>query len=265
MSQPATIQIRSANGITRITLDRPEKLNAFNRAMHGEFGAALRGAGTDPACRVVVIDGAGRGFSAGQDLADGIYVDGGPQPDLGPAVDAYNAHVRAIRAMAKPVIAAVHGAAAGASANLALACDLVFAARSASFLQPFARIGLVPDGGGTWLLPMLLGDARARGLCMLAEPLAAEQAAAWGLIWKVVDDAELAAEVDAVAARLASAPTYALALQKRAFAAASRNSLDQQLDLERDLQREAGRSADYAEGVGAFLAKRRPRFTGTAP
>ncbi len=262
MTAPSTILTGTMAGVRRITLNRPEKLNAFNRTMHAELAAALKAAADDDGVRVVVLNGAGRGFSAGQDLADGIYVAGGPQPDLAPAVEAYNAQIRAIRAMPKPVIAMVHGSAAGASANLALACDLVYAARSASFLQPFARLGLVPDGGGTWLLPQLVGEARARGLTMLAEPLAAEKAEAWGMIWKVVDDDKLEAEVATVAARLAAAPTQSFALQKRAYLAAPTNSLSRQLDLERDLQSEAGRTPDYAEGVAAFLEKRKPSFTG---
>jgi 2-(1,2-epoxy-1,2-dihydrophenyl)acetyl-CoA isomerase len=262
MSQPPTVLVAAAAGVTRLTLNRPDKLNAFNRAMHAELGAALDAADRDPACRVVILEGAGRGFSAGQDLADGVVASSGPQPDLGLAVEAYNVQVRRVQRLGKPVLAKVHGACAGASANLALACDIVVAARSATFLQPFARLGLVPDGGGTWLLPHLIGEARARALTILAEPISGEQAAAWGMIWKAVEDERLDAEVDAIAGKLATAATRGIALQKRAFLSASGNTLDAQLDVERDLQRLAGKTPDYLEGVTAFLEKRKPTFTG---
>ncbi|MFM9847636.1 MAG: 2-(1,2-epoxy-1,2-dihydrophenyl)acetyl-CoA isomerase PaaG [Hyphomicrobiaceae bacterium] len=254
--------VSAANGITRLTLNRPDKLNALTRAMMRDLQSALEDAAANPECRVVVLTGAGRAFSAGQDLADGVYVKGGPQPDLGLVLDQYNPVIRLIRALPKPVVAAVNGIAAGAGASLALACDLVFAARSASFMQAFARIGLIPDCGSTWLLPRLIGDARARGLAMLAEPINAEKAEAWGLIWKAVDDNKLGDEVDAASARFASGPTYGFALQKRAFAGSAHNTLDAQLDLERALQSSAGASPDYAEGVEAFLGKRKPNFTG---
>jgi 2-(1,2-epoxy-1,2-dihydrophenyl)acetyl-CoA isomerase len=230
--------------------------------MREALTAAFRAAGDDPACRVVVLTGAGRAFCAGQDLADGVYVEGGPQPDLGRVVEAYIPLIRLIRAVPKPVIAAVNGLAAGAGVSLALACDLVYAARSASFMQAFARIGLVPDCGGTWFLPRLVGEARARGLAMLAEPLVAEKAEAWGLIWQAVDDDKLAAEVDSVAVRLARGATYGLGLQKRAFEASATSPLEAQLALEAELQSLAAHSPDYAEGVAAFLEKRSPRFTG---
>jgi 2-(1,2-epoxy-1,2-dihydrophenyl)acetyl-CoA isomerase len=232
--------------------------------MHAELRAALEGAGADPQCRVVVLTGAGRAFSAGQDLAEVVAPANGAAPDAGSRLEmAYNPLIRLITTLEKPVICAVNGIAAGAGANVALACDLVFAARSASFLQAFARIGLIPDAGGTWALPRLVGAARARGLSMLAEPLGAETAEAWGLIWKAVDDDKLQSEVATVAARLAAAPTYALALAKRALAASSTNTLAQQLDLERDLQRLAGASPDAREGIAAFLEKRAPRYTGS--
>jgi 2-(1,2-epoxy-1,2-dihydrophenyl)acetyl-CoA isomerase len=262
MADAAVLVDATTPGVVRLTLNRPSKLNAFNQAMMSEFKAALEAAAGDADCRVVVITGAGRAFSAGQDLADGVYLKGGPQPDLGLVLDSYNPIIRLIRTMPKPVIAAVNGMAAGAGVSLALACDLVYAARSASFMQAFAKIGLIPDCGSTWFLPRLIGDTRARGLAMLAEPLLADKAEAWGLIWKAVDDDQLTAEVDAVAARFAAAPTHGLALQKRAFDASARNSLDAQLDLERALQSEAGQTPDYAEGVGAFLEKRAPNFTG---
>jgi 2-(1,2-epoxy-1,2-dihydrophenyl)acetyl-CoA isomerase len=246
-----------------VTLNRPDKLNAFTLAMHAELNAGLQAANADPQCRVIVLTGAGRAFSAGQDLAEV----GGPTdaatPDAGSRLEkAYNPLVKLITSLEKPVICAVNGIAAGAAANIALACDLVYAARSASFLQAFARIGLIPDAGGTWVLPRLVGAARARGLALLAEPLSAEKAEAWGLIWKVVDDDKLEAEVSAVAVKLAAAPTYALGLAKRALAASSTNSLAQQLDLERDFQRLAGASPDAREGIAAFLEKRAPKYTG---
>lgn len=258
-----TVLIERAGGIMRLTLNRPDKLNAFTLGMHAELRAGLEAAAADPACRVVVLTGAGRAFSAGQDLAEV----GGPTdkatPDAGSRLEkAYNPLIRLITSLEKPVVCAVNGIAAGAAANIALACDLVYAARSASFLQAFMRIGLVPDAGGTWVLPRLAGAARARGLAMLAEPLSAEKAEAWGLIWKCVDDDKLAGEVAAVAERLAAAPTFALGLAKRALAQSSTNTLSQQLDLERDSQRLAGASPDAREGIAAFLEKRAPRYTG---
>ena len=258
-----TVLIAESGGVTRLTLNRPDKLNAFTLGMHAELRAGLEAANADPQCRVVVLTGAGRAFSAGQDLAE----IGGPtdasRPDAGSRLEkAYNPLIQLITTLEKPVICAVNGIAAGAAANIALACDLVFAARGAGFLQAFARIGLIPDAGGTWALPRLVGAARARGLAMLAEPLTAEKAEAWGLIWKCVDDDKLEAEVAAVASKLAAAPTYALALAKRALAASSTNTLGQQLDLERDLQQLAGASPDAREGIAAFLEKRAPRYTG---
>ena len=262
MSEPTVVKTR-IGGVLRLALNRPDKLNAFTRAMHTELRAALEAGAADPTCRVVVLTGVGRAFCAGQDLSD---TQRGKQTDAPDAADllevAYNPLIKLITRMPKPVIAAVNGIAAGAGANVALACDLVFAARSASFLQAFARIGLIPDAGGTWNLPRLVGPARARGLAMLAEPLPAEQAEAWGVIWKVVDDDKLATEVAAVADRLAAAATYALALTKRALAAASVNTLATQLDLERELQKRAGASPDCAEGINAFLQKRAPNFSG---
>jgi 2-(1,2-epoxy-1,2-dihydrophenyl)acetyl-CoA isomerase len=256
------LRVEATGGILRITLNRPDKLNAFTREMMGALDEALRAAETDAAVRVVVITGAGRAFAAGQDLSEGVYVKGGPQPDLGLLLDFYNPIIARIRALPKPVVAAVNGMAAGAGANLALACDIVVAARSAKFLQAFAKIGLIPDCGGTWLLPRLVGDARARGLTMLADPIGAEQAEAWGMIWKAVDDDTLKAEVDVIAGRLAEAATYGLALTKKALLAAETNGFEDQLALERSLQSAAGQSPDYAEGVGAFLERRPAKFTG---
>ncbi|MBB1090612.1 2-(1,2-epoxy-1,2-dihydrophenyl)acetyl-CoA isomerase [Rhodopseudomonas palustris] len=246
-----------------VTLNRPDRLNSFNEAMHRALASALDEA-RDPACRAVLLTGAGRGFCAGQDLAD-VTVAEGSAPDLGVTIETfYNPLVRQIRGLDKPVVCAVNGTAAGAGANIALACDLVIAARSAKFMQSFAKIGLVPDSGGTWFLPRLIGDARARGLAMLAEPISAETAANWGLIWRVADDDRLISEAEALTAHLATQPTQGLALIKQALAAAATSTLDAQLDLERDLQRQAGRTPDYAEGVDAFIGKRAPTFTGRA-
>lgn len=261
MSDP-TVLISRGGGVVRLTLNRPDKLNSFTRAMHAELREGLTAAGSDPECRVVVLTGAGRAFSAGQDLADTGAASGSAM-DAGKMLEeAYNPLIKLITTLEKPVIAAVNGVAAGAAANIAFACDLVLATRSATFLQAFARIGLVPDAGGTWVLPRLVGQARARGLAMLAEPLPAEKAEAWGLIWKCVDDDKFEQEVSAAAAKLATAATYGLALAKQAFAASSTNTLAAQLDLERDLQRLAGASPDAREGITAFLEKRAPKYTG---
>jgi 2-(1,2-epoxy-1,2-dihydrophenyl)acetyl-CoA isomerase len=194
-------------------------------------------------------------------LSDRAVAVGEGSPDLGEALDKrYNPLIRAMRSLPKPIVCAVNGAAAGAGANFALACDIVLAAKSAKFLQAFARIGLVPDVGGTWILPRLVGDARARALMMLADPIGAEEAAAWGMIYRAVDDDQLMGQAREIAERLAAGPTRAYGLMKRAFAASFVNSLDAQLDLERDLQREAGRSDDFVEGVRAFLEKRQANF-----
>lgn len=258
----AHIMFSIEGAVARLTLNRPEKLNSFTSEMHVEVRAALdrcRGGGA----RVLVLSGAGRGFCAGQDLGDRSVAPQGKGADLGESIEKnYAPLVLALRALPMPVIAAVNGVAAGAGANLALACDLVIAARSASFVQAFCRLGLVPDSGGTWVLPRLVGTARALGLALLGDKLPAAQASEWGLIWRCVDDAELGPTVDALAAQLAAAPTRGLARTKEAILSAWGRSLAEQLDVERDLQRELGWSDDYAEGVAAFLEKRAPHFCG---
>ena len=250
-------------GVLTVTLNRPEKLNAFNPDMHKALRQALEQALDDTAVRTVLLTGAGRGFCAGQDLSErNVSADAAPL-DLSVSLGSnYNPLVRRLRALPKPIVCAVNGVAAGAGANIALACDLVIAARSASFVQSFARLGLVPDSGGTYFLPRLVGAARAMGLSLLGDRLSAEEAAQWGLIWKVVDDARLNDEAAALARTLAAGPTKGYGLVKKALYASSGNSLDAQLDLERDLQREAGFSEDYREGVAAFMAKRKPAFKG---
>src|SRR5436189_3243835 len=249
-------------GYRVITLNRPRYLNAFNEARHRALRAALVEAEEDGDCRALLLTGTGGAFCAGQDLRERVTAEG-KTTVLGEALETYyNPLVRKLRALPFPVVAAVNGVAAGAGANVALACDIVLAARSASFVQAFARIGLVPDSGGTWFLPRLVGAARARGLALTAEPLPAERAEAWGLIWKAVDDALLMAEAHKLCAHFATAPTVGLGLIKRALEESWGNDLDAQLDLERELQREASLTPDYAEGVRAFLEKRTPLFTG---
>ncbi|MEP6545974.1 MAG: 2-(1,2-epoxy-1,2-dihydrophenyl)acetyl-CoA isomerase PaaG [Gammaproteobacteria bacterium] len=256
------ILFRVEGGIARLTLNRPDKLNSFNTKMHDEVQQALQ---TLPAsgARVLVLTGAGRGFCAGQDLGDRSVAPGAKGVDLGESIDKYyKPLVMALNDLPMPVIAAVNGVAAGAGANIALACDLVIAARSASFVQAFSKLGLVPDSGGTWALPRLVGQARALGLTLLGSKLPAETAAAWGMIWQCVDDVDLGITVDALAAQLAVAPTRGLAATKSAIRGSWQHSLAEQLEVERDVQRELGQSADYAEGVAAFAEKRTPRFIG---
>ena len=258
-----TILLETAAGIARLTLNRPERLNSFNTEMHAEVQDALAALQREGSARVLVITGAGRGFCAGQDLSDRVVAPGGAPPDLGASIErGYKPLILALRRLPLPVIAAVNGVAAGAGANIALACDLVLAARSATFIQAFARIGLVPDSGGTWILPRLVGHARALGLALLGDKLPAEQAAQWGLIWRCVDDAQLGTEVDTLARQLAAAPSRGLARTKQAMLEGWSRTLEQQLDIERDYQQELGHSDDYAEGVAAFMEKRVARFTG---
>lgn len=257
-----TIAFQVERGLARLTLNRPEKLNSFNTLMHAEVRAALARVMPEGG-RVLVITGAGRAFCAGQDLADRAVAPAGAAVDLGESIERnYKPLVLALRGLPVPVIAAVNGVAAGAGANLALACDLVVAARSASFIQSFCRLGLVPDSGGTWSLPRLVGPARAMGLAMLGEKLGAEEAAQWGLIWRCVDDAAFPDAIEALATQLASAPTRGLARTKQALHESWERSLASQLDVERDYQAELGRTADYAEGVAAFVGKRAPVFVG---
>ena len=257
----ATIRFEVADQVATLTLNRPDKLNSYTAEMHAELKDALgRVAAADSGVRALLLTGAGRGFCAGQDLSQRS---GPVVPDLGETIEKqFNPLIRTLRTLEVPVIGAVNGIAAGAGMSLALACDITLAARSASFLQAFAKIGLIPDAGSTFFLPRLAGEARARGLAMLADKISAEQAAAWGLIWKVVDDAQLMPEATSLARQLAAQPTRGLALIKQAFNRSAANDLDRQLDVERDLQRLAGRTEDYREGVAAFLEKRAPRFTG---
>lgn len=255
---PILVDIRP--GYRIVKLNRPQRLNAFTDAMHVALRTAIEEAEADPACRALLLTGAGRAFCAGQDLNDRLAAPGALGVQTNTLEQHYNPLMRKLRALPFPVVAAVNGVAAGAGANVALACDIVLAGRSARFVQAFAKIGLIPDSGGTWTLPRLVGMARARGLALTAEPLSGEQAESWGLIWKCVDDAVLMPEAEAMCAAFAAAPATGLALIKQALDASLSNDLDTQLDLERDLQREASGTMDYAEGVRAFIEKRAPQF-----
>ena len=251
------------NGVAILTLNRPDKLNSFTQAMHLEVRSALATVKTDPTVRVLLLTGAGRGFCAGQDLSDRAVEPGAQGVDLGESVETYYAPlVMTLRALPMPVICAVNGVAAGAGANLALACDIVLAAKSASFVEVFCKLGLIPDTGGTWHLPRLVGHARAMGMAMLGEKLSAEKAEEWGLIWKCVPDETLMDQALAMATHFASAPTKGLAFTKQALQASYANTLPEQLKLEGDMMRELGYSHDYREGVAAFMAKRTPQFKG---
>jgi 2-(1,2-epoxy-1,2-dihydrophenyl)acetyl-CoA isomerase len=259
----APILVSRDAGVLSLTLNRPDKLNAFNPEMHKLLREALEQARDEAGVRAVLLTGSGRGFCAGQDLSErNVSAEAAPI-DLSVSLGSnYNPLVRRLRALPKPVVCAVNGVAAGAGANIALACDIVLAARSASFVQSFSKLGLVPDSGGTYFLPRLVGSARAMGLALLGERLSAEEAERWGLIWKAVADERLVEEATGIAQTLAAGPTKGYGLIKRAIHASAGNSLDAQLDLERDLQREAGFSEDYREGVAAFMQKRKPQYKG---
>lgn len=258
-----TIEFEITDGVAVLTLNRPDSLNSFNAQMHGEVKEALKTVKKSDEVRCLLITGNGRGFCAGQDLSDRNVAPGAEMPNLGESIEKnYNPLIRTINGLEMPVICAVNGVAAGAGANIAFACDIVLAAKSASFIQAFCKIGLVPDSGGTYTLPRLVGPARAMALAMLGDKIKAEQAEQWGMIWKAIDDEALKDEALAMAKQLATQPTRGLALIKRAINASWDNSFDEQLDLERDLQTLAGRTDDYREGVAAFMEKRQPNFTG---
>lgn len=258
-----SVRLNLADGVATLTLNRPDRLNSFTVAMHGEMRAALDAVDSDRSVRCLVLTGAGRGFCAGQDLADRAVAPGSDALDLGASIENYyKPMLLRLRRLRMPTICAVNGVAAGAGANIPFACDLVLAARSASFIQSFSKLGLVPDCGGTWWLPRLVGPARAMGLALLGDKLSATQAVEWGLIWRCVEDGELMPAAMALAAQLSAGPTLGYVRTREAIDAALGVSFTQALDLERDAQRELGRTADYREGVTAFMEKRAPRFTG---
>ena len=257
-----TILLAKADGLATITLNAPERLNAVSRKMIAELKTCWEELAVDTSVRAVMLTGAGRGFCAGADLADPDR-EASATADSGAALEKYfNPVIRLMRTIPKPVVSAVNGVAAGVGMSFALASDIAIAGKSASFLQAFARIGLLPDGGSTWFLPRLVGDQRARALAMLAPQIPAEKARDWGLIWDVVEDAELMPKATEIALKLAAGPTLALARIKEALNQSSGNDLATQLDVERDAQRELGRSEDFKEGVAAFLAKRKANFKG---
>ena len=260
------IRLEIDGGMARLTLNRPDKMNSFNAAMHAELRRALHDVQHEESIRVLVLTGAGRGFCAGQELSDSQvqWVPGETPPDMGAVVETqYKPLILALQNLRVPTIAAVNGVAAGAGSSLALACDLVVATQSASFLQAFSKVGLIPDSGGTWVLPQRVGMARAMGLALLADKLSAQKAADWGLIWAAVPDDEFVATVNALAQKLSVMPTKALVRTRQAMHAAPGHTLEQQLSMEAGFMRELGWSADFAEGVAAFTDKRAPHFVGT--
>lgn len=255
-----TVQTHIKGAVATLTLNRPDKLNAFSREMHHELSKALKQLEQDTAIRALVITGAGRGFCAGQDLSDLKMGDAGDLHDV--IHNHYNPLVLKLQQLRVPTIAAINGVAAGAGASLAMACDIAVAAKSASFVQAFSKIGLVPDTGSTWLLPERIGTPRALALAMLGDKLSAEQAALWGMVWQCVEDAELMNTANALAEKLAAMPTRALTATRQLMRSAATQTLSQQLDAECLMQTELGMSHDYNEGVNAFLQKRAPQFKG---
>tara|TARA_R110002111_G_scaffold51311_1_gene89880 strand:- start:24426 stop:25217 length:792 start_codon:yes stop_codon:yes gene_type:complete len=257
------IEFEITEGVGLLRLNRPAALNSFTSDMHAEVRSVLTAVASDKSVRALLLTGNGRGFCAGQDLNDRAVDPGESTPDLGESVEKnYNPLIRLLTTMEKPVICAVNGVAAGAGANIAFACDIVIAARSASFIESFSKLGLIPDSGGTWTLPRLVGMARAKGLAMLGPKISAEQAQAWGMIWEVVDDEKLMETALGLAKQMATQPTIGFAFTKQAFALSATNSLDEQLEVEKELMRAAGKTHDYQEGVKAFLAKRAPVYKG---
>lgn len=257
-----TINLNIAKGVATLTLNRPERLNSFTLEMHAECKQALKEIKTNKSVRCLLITGNGRGFCAGQDLGERKFVEG-TTTDLGESLEKrYNPLIKTIRTLNYPVVCAVNGVAAGAGANIALAADIVLAARSAKFIQPFCKLGLIPDAGGTWVLPRLVGHAKAMALALTGEEVSAVEAERIGMIWRCVDDETLMGEAEKLASHFSKQPTYGLAMIKRAISASLNNSLDEQLSLEKDLQRLCGMTSDYKEGVTAFKEKRKPRFKG---
>lgn len=258
-----SIKSTTTNGVTKITLNRPEKLNSFDDDMHRQLNAALSSAQADETCRAILLTGAGRAFCAGQDLS--TLDPKGDQEELSPLIVAfYNPLIRLIKDINKPIICAVNGIAAGAGANIALACDIVLAAQSAKFVQSFAKVGLIPDAGGSWTLPHLIGEARAKAIALTATPVTAQQAEDWGMIWRAIPDADLMNEAENLAMEMSKGPTFSLGQIKQAIQSAGANTLDQQLDIEARLQARCSRSPDHAEGIDAFLNKRAPAYSGKA-